>query len=253
MSFEHPQTTKGHTRWREFWAGVRDESPILLGTMPFGMIFGVLAQSAGLPGGVAQAMSSIIFAGSAQFIVAQLIGQSAPWFVIILTGAIVNLRHMLYSASIAPYLKHLPARWKLLLAYLLTDEAYAVAILRYMRPDQGGPNGHWYFLGTELILWTTWQLSTAVGILLGALVPAAWSLDFTLPLTFIAIVIPAIKDRGTVAAAVVAGVLAVVAFDAPLKLGLVIAVVAGIVAGLMFDKPKARPVGSAGTEVDHAA
>ena len=223
------------TPWREFWAGVRDEAPILLGTMPFGMIFGVLALGAGLPGGVAQAMSSVIFAGSAQFIAAQLIGQHTPWFVIIVTAAIVNLRHMLYSASLAPVTKHLPLRWKALLAYLLTDEAYAIAITRYAKPDGGGLNGHWYFFGAGFTLWSSWQLSTAVGILLGALVPASWSLDFTLPLTFIAIVVPALKDRGALAAAVVAGMLAVVAFGAPLKLGLIVAVVAGIVAGLVAE------------------
>jgi 4-azaleucine resistance transporter AzlC len=220
---------------REFISGVRDVSPILLGVVPFGMIFGVLALEAGLPGGVAQAMSSVIFAGSAQFITVQLIGQSTPWFVIVVTGAIVNIRHMLYSASVAPHTKHLPLRWKALLAYLLTDEAYAIAITRYLKPDNGGTHGHWYFLGAGITLWSSWQLSTAVGLLLGALVPPSWSLDFTLALTFIAIVVPALNDRGTLAAALVAGVLAVVAFSAPLKIGLIIAVVAGIAAGLVTE------------------
>jgi len=217
---------------REFWAGVRDEAPLLIGVLPFGMIFGVLAREAGLTGGVAQAMSSVIFAGSAQFITAQLIKVNTPWIIIIVTGAILNLRHVLYSASLAPRMKHLKLPWKAMLAYLLTDEAYAVVITRYAKPDGGGPNGHWYFLGAGLTLWSSWQVSTLTGILLGALVPSSWSLDFTLPLIFIALVMPALKDPSAVVASVVAGVLAVVLSSAPLKLGLIAAVLMGIAAGL---------------------
>ena len=142
---------------------------------------------------------------------------------------------MLYSASIAPHVQHLPARWKALIAYLLTDEAYAVAITRYNQPDKGGPSGHWYAFGAGFLLWATWQISTAIGVLLGALVPASWSLDFALPLTFIALVVPALRDRAMVTAAVVAGVVAVIAFAMPLKLGLITAVFAGIIVGLLVE------------------
>jgi 4-azaleucine resistance transporter AzlC len=219
----------------ELFNGMKAEAPILLGTMPFGMIFGALAVANGLPAGIAMSMSSIVFAGSAQFVVTQLIGQAVPWLVIILTAAVVNLRHVLYSASLAPHVRHLPARWKALLAYLLTDEAYAVAITRYNQPDHGGPNGHWYFFGAGFILWASWQLATAAGVLLGALVPASWSLDFALPLTFIALVVPALRDRAIVTTAIVAGIIAVIAFAMPLKLSLITAVVAGIVAGLLME------------------
>src|SRR5512141_2279371 len=109
----------------EFWLGVREELPILLGVVPFGMIYGILALSAGLSVADAQAMSSVVFAGSAQFMTANLVIAAAPGIVIILTGFVINLRHALYSASIAPYTKHLPIGWKAVLAYLLTDEAYA--------------------------------------------------------------------------------------------------------------------------------
>jgi hypothetical protein len=122
-----------HSRRSEFISGVQAELPIMLGVIPFGMIYGVVAMGAGLPAGVAQAMSSIVFAGSAQFVAAQLFGMGTPGLVIVLTAFVVNLRHMLYSASVAPYVRHLDAKWKCLLAYLLTDEAYAVVITRYNR------------------------------------------------------------------------------------------------------------------------
>ena len=119
----------------EFFNGVKAELPILLGVLPFGMIYGVLALQAGLPPALALAMSSIVFAGSSQFIGTQLMAQGAGGFVIIATTFVVNLRHALYSASVAPFIKHVPLRWKVLLAYLLTDEAYAVTITRFTQPD----------------------------------------------------------------------------------------------------------------------
>ncbi len=237
-----------------FLAGVRAELPILLGVAPFGMIYGALALKAGLPAAAAQAMSAIVFAGSAQFVATQLFASTAPGPIHLLTAFIVNLRHMLYSASVASYINNLPRRWKWLLAYLLTDEAYAVAITHYRRTDAAGahPGGrlagqgqaqdlplpddrHWFFLGAGLALWVTWQASTAVGIFLGSQVPPGWSLDFTLALTFIALLIPAVVDRPALVAALVAGLVALVGAGWPYKLGLVTAAVAGIAAGALLE------------------
>jgi len=230
-----------------FFTGVRACAPILLGVAPFGMIYGVLALQAGLNSVEAQAMSSVVFAGSAQFIMVGLFGIGAPAAVIVLTAFVVNLRHALYSASIAPYVQHLPRRWKLLLSYLLTDEAYAVAITNYTTivtdpstiESDAGPaikGSHWYFLGGGLALWITWQISTAVGVFLGAQVPASWSLDFTLALTFIALVVPALKDRPSVAAALSAGVTALLVYGLPYKLGLIVAAVVGIAVGIWLER-----------------
>ena len=120
----------------EFISGVKAELPLMIGVIPFGMIYGILAIAAGLPPSIAQAMSFIIFAGSSQFASAQLFGLGVPAMVNVFTIAVINLRHALYSASIAPYLQRLPTRWKLILAYLLTDEAYAVSILHYQQEDR---------------------------------------------------------------------------------------------------------------------
>ena len=319
---------------RAFVSGVQGVAPILLGVIPFGMIYGVLAIGAGLTPLAAQAMSCIVFAGSAQFVAAQLFRVGAPGVVIVLTTLIINLRHVLYSASVAPYLSHLSWRWKALLAYLLTDEAYAVVITHYLSlPPQppnpggsgdtpapipfavtdspptiggsggaaprlvvgldsppsiggsggaaprlavaldsppsigglgapppsigglgaspprlgglgasppsiggvGGKNSHWHFLGAGLGLWSSWQLSTAAGIVLGAQIPAGWALDFTLALTFIALVVPTLKDRPSVAAALAAGLVAVATVAWPYKLGLMAAALTGILVGLWAD------------------
>jgi predicted branched-subunit amino acid permease len=253
----------------EFFAGVKAELPILLGVAPFGMIYGALAMTAGLPALTAQAMSSIVFAGSAQFIAVQLIANGAPGLVLLLTTFVVNIRHMLYSASVAPYLTGLRPGWKWLLAYLLTDEAYAVAILHYQQTDSDMHRGdaknaedcaetsaylraeptvspchratlsrcrHWYLLGAGLALWTIWQMCTAIGITLGAAVPPGWALDFALPLTFIALLAPVLKDRPAGVAAFAAGAVALIGAGWPYKLGLVAAALTGIAAGAWADQ-----------------
>lgn len=219
----------------EFLAGVRAELPILLGVIPFGLIFGAVAVSSGLPASLAQAMSSVIFAGSAQFIAAELMAVGTPAFVLLMTTFIVNLRHLLYSASLAPHVNKLPLRWKMLLAYLLTDEAYAVTIIHYNEALTPAATRHWFFLGSGLALWTTWQATTAIGIFLGTSIPASWSLDFALALTFIGLVVPTLRDRPHVAAALTAGIVAVLAASWPYKLGLIAAAIAGIAIGTAME------------------
>lgn len=218
----------------EFLSGVKAEMPLMIGVIPFGMIYGILAVSVGLPASVAQAMSVIIFAGSSQFVSAQLFGLGVPAFINVFTVWVINLRHSLYSASIAPYLQKLPTRWKITLAYLLTDEAYAVTIIHY---QQGGDDRdkHWFLLGSGLTLWTSWQISTAAGIFLGASVPASWSLEFTLVLTLIALVVPAIKDRASLGTALTSGLVAVLLFNLPLKTGLLAASFVGILVGILLE------------------
>jgi 4-azaleucine resistance transporter AzlC len=222
---------------KNFWAGARAEIPLVIGGFPFGMIYGALAMNAGLSTSAAQLMSSIVFAGSAQFITTELVHQLTPGPVIVLTIAVVNLRHMLYSASLAPYLASLSTRWKALLSYLLTDEAYAPTVIHYEKVGKT-PYGHWFLLGAGLTLWTDWQISTALGIWLGTAIPESWSLDFALPLTFIAMVVPVLKDRPAIAAALSAGVVALVAHRLPYQLGLIVAAFVGIAVGTLLERGK---------------
>jgi 4-azaleucine resistance transporter AzlC len=218
----------------EFLHGVRAELPILLGVIPFGLIFGALAIRSGLTTVAAQAMSVVMLAGSAQFIAVQMIGAGASAVVILAVIFVVNLRHALYSASLALHIRHLSDPWKLLLAYLLTDEAYAVAITHYNRSEVCA-HCHWYHLGAGLTLWVTWQASTALGILAGSYLPPDWPLSFALPLTFIALVVPALKDRATVAAAVAAGLVGLLTIHFPYKIGLLLAALCGIVVGVLVE------------------
>ncbi|MBN8442123.1 MAG: AzlC family ABC transporter permease [Thauera sp.] len=231
----------GRTKRGEFLAGCRDEAPLQLGVLPFGMLYGIGALAAGMPAWLAQLASAIVFAGAAQLVIVQMLTAAAGALPIGLTASLLNLRHVLYSASVADYVRHLPRRWRLLLAYLLTDEAYAVAILRYQstRPDvadgkpaPAGDLGHWYFLGCGFTLWACWQLSTAAGLLFGATIPPEWDIDFAVPLTFIALLTLLLRERAGQAAALAAALGALAFATLPYKLGLVGAILLGLVAGV---------------------
>ena len=232
----------GTSARREFLAGCRDEAPLLLGVAPFGMIYGIAALSAGVPAWLAQLASAVVFAGAAQLVIVQMLAAGAGFLPIALTSGLLNLRHVLYSASMAEYVRHLPRRWRLLLAYVLTDEAYAVAVLRYQQRHAAAADHaehtnatadlrHWYFLGAGFTLWAGWQLSTAAGLLFGTTIPPEWELDFAVPLTFIALLTLLLRERAGQAAALVAGLGALAFAALPYKLGLVAAIVLGLAAG----------------------
>lgn len=225
------------SRSQEFQRGSIAVLPMLVGALPFGLIFGGLAGSAGLTPAQTSGMSVLVFAGSAQFIAINLLAGGATLAVLLLTTFIVNLRHALYSASLQSFVRHLPLRWRMALAFLLTDEAFAVVQHRYAEPD-ASPHKHWYFLGAAMVLFVGWQLSTVAGILFGLAVPnlAAWGLDFAMLATFIGIVVPMLKNRPQVAAALVAGAVALACHALPYKLGLMVAAVSGIAVGVALER-----------------
>jgi len=220
---------------QEFLLGIKGELPILLGVTPFGMIYGVLATSAGLAAWDAQMMSSVVFAGSSQFMLVQFVNLGTPAIMMIITAFVINLRHALYSASVSPYIQHLSPLWKFILSYLLTDEAYVVAIMHFQEPSSS-KNKHWFLLGAGAALWSCWQLSTAAGIFLGAQVPSSWGLDFTLALTFIALAVPAINDKASFLSALSAGLTSILTRGLPFKLNLIAAALVGITVGLWSDQ-----------------
>ncbi|TLX59928.1 branched-chain amino acid ABC transporter permease [Stutzerimonas nosocomialis] len=225
------------SRSQEFLHGCRDILPLILGAIPFGIIFGTLSIGAGLSSWQAMGMSALVFAGSAQFIAVTLITGGAGALVVLLTTFVVNLRHALYSASLQPFVRHLPVRWRLPLAFVLTDEAYAVVQKRYAEPDSAA-HKHWYFFGAALTMYLNWQLSTLAGIAFGQAVPniAAWGLDFAMIATFVGIAVPMMRTRPQVASAVVAGAVALLCWELPYKLGLVAAALAGIVVGVWLER-----------------
>ncbi|MFN8529527.1 MAG: AzlC family ABC transporter permease [Anaerolineae bacterium] len=231
LSAAHPPT-----RSREFWAGSRDTIPMLVGAAPFGLIFGALAVTSGLSPVAAQAMSLFVFAGSSQFIGANLVATGAVLPVIWLTTFVVNLRHALYSATLAPYVKRLPQIWLIPLGFWLTDETFVVVAKHYQEgPDS--PAQHWYYFGSAIWMYVNWNFWTFLGIVAGQRIPdpARFGLDFALIVTFIGMLIPMIKNRPVLACVITAGVSAVLLNPLPNKLGLLIATVIGVVVGITVE------------------
>lgn len=215
--------------------GVRAVAPLLVGVVPFGLIFGVTAAGSSIGGGLGYATSLIIFAGAAQLATVQLFTEGAATAVIIATALVINARHLMYSAALAPHFREFPRRWRLGLPYVLTDQAFAVSIFRY-ETHSDPKYRRWFYFGAGTALFVTWQTTTATGVILGASIPESWSLDFAIPLVFLALLLPALRNRPSVLAAVVGGAVALIAHSVPYNLGLIIGALAGIGAGVMAER-----------------
>jgi predicted branched-subunit amino acid permease len=208
---------------------------VLLGVVAFGVIAGVAMVASGIPPLAAMLMSLLVFAGASMVASAQLLASGTPALLVILTTIFINLRFMMYSASLRLHFRHEPLRWRLLFAYLVADNAYGLTLMRFSdRAD--APGQREFFLGAGLVVWAAWQVAVGAGILIGAGVPASWRLEFAAPLAFIAMTIPLLRDRAMVAAATVAGLTVIAAHALPLKLSIAAAALAGIGAGMLAER-----------------
>ncbi|MDF1555062.1 MAG: AzlC family ABC transporter permease, partial [Deferrisomatales bacterium] len=220
---------------QSFLAGARAIAPILLGVVPFGLLVGLTSVAAGFSLVEALASSVFVFAAAAQLAAAELLRLGAPLGVVVLTMLVINLRFTMYSASLAPHFNTLGARWRFLFAYLLTDQAYAVSIIHFEHSPQTHQK-RWFYLGAAVVMWSVYQASTAVGVVVGANVPPGWGLDFAVPLTFLALLGKTIRSRPSLGAALAAGAVSVVGFGLPHNLGLVCAALAGVTAGMAAER-----------------
>jgi len=218
----------------EFFNGAKAIFPLEVGAIPFGIIFGALAVTSGLSPAGTMSMSLFVFAGASQFIAAGLIASGTGIFLIIATTFIVNLRHVLYSATLAPYVKNLPQKWLIPLGFWLTDEAFVVTIQRYQEKDTS-PHKHWFFFGAAIFMYINWAAFTFVGIKAGQSIkdPASWGLDFAMIVTFIGMLIPMIKSKSIILAVVSAAVSSVLFNNLPYQMGLFLAAIIGITAGVI--------------------
>ena len=227
-------------------AGAREMLPMTVGLIPFGVVCGVGAISAGASPVTAVAMSMIIFSGAAQIIATQLLSAGAPFAVIVLSCFVISLRFLMYSAALAPYLKPVDHRWRNLIAFLLTDQAFASTIRRFRdSPDLRGNVS--YFVGGGGVLWLAWQIATVAGILAGAIIPASWQLEFAVPLCFLALLAPLLHDRVALIVFATAGIAAITLDAMPMRLSMICAGLAGIAAGVLSDRLSGR---NATTEVE---
>jgi len=224
------------TNSSSFWRGLRDGLPFVLVAGPFAMLFGAIGTEAGLSIAQVMGFSIVVVAGAAQFTALQLMGSDAPTLIVLATSLVVNLRMAMYSAALAPHLGAAKLWQRMGLAYLNFDQTYALAQAEYDRtPDQPLARKIAYFGGVATPLLPLWYGMTLVGALVGAKVPPEYALDFAMPITFIALIAPALKTRAHLAAALTSIVVALAMAWMPSGLGLIVAAIAAMVVGAQVE------------------
>jgi predicted branched-subunit amino acid permease len=217
-------------RREAFVRGARAVAPALLATGVWGLVTGVAMVKTGLTEWQALGMTLAVFAGTAQMAALPLIAADAPVWVVLITATVVNLRFVIFSATLWPYLRHLPLAKRLALGYVTADIAAAVFVGRYAEApadERGSTEQVWFLLGVTSAIWLAWQALSIAGIFIAGGIPGAWGLDFAAILALLGLTLPMINSRPALAGAGVAAVVAVTAVDFPLKLGVVAAVIAG--------------------------
>lgn len=229
-----------------FLQGVRDAAPFVLVVGPFALLFGVVAAEAGLNVVEALTFSVAVIAGAAQFTALQLMVDDVPTVVVLVSALAVNLRMAMYSASLTPYLGEASLRQRALAAYFIVDQSYGCSVLKYEQ------NPHWtigqklaYFWGTVAPVCPFWYVFTVVGAMLGNSIPEGLALDFALPITFLAIIMPMLRTPAHVAAALVSVIAALVFAFLPYNLGLLVAGILGMVTGAEVERRSAARAGDA--------
>jgi 4-azaleucine resistance transporter AzlC len=215
-------------------AGVVAAAPLLLGVFPYGIVTGVAMASVGFTDGQALAMSAFVYAGASQLAVVELLRANTPVAVVVFTALVINLRMVMFSASLATHMRGLSAGWKGVVGFLIVDPVYAVSVAEFSGDTDR--RKRWYYLGAALLVWVAWMAGTAVGVVVGSRVPLGLPFDFVVPLVFIGLLVPALDGTPALAAAVVGGVVAVAGVGVPLNAGLLVATLAGIAAGLLTER-----------------
>lgn len=220
-----------------FLKGFIDAFPLIVGGIPFGIIFGTLSLNAGLDIWQTIGLSSIVFAGSAQFVAVGMIAAGTSLGFIVGATLIVNLRHLIYAASLLPHVKHLPQRWRMPLGFLLIDEVFAATYPQYLNNPNSDKN-HWHYLGVGVAFYVSWNLATLVGIFFGANIEGidTWGLDFAMSATFIGMVIPHLVNRPMIAGVLTSAILAVLTYPLPHKIGLVLSAITGMAVGYALEQ-----------------
>ena len=213
-----------------FLRGMLEFIPILPGAIPFGLVVGVAQVQAGMSLLESVGMSALGYAGSAQLVASQMVQGGAPLLLILAAVAVVNLRFAMYSAVLRERFRPFSTLGRALNGFLLTDQTFALfsSKLEQVDPREQLP----YSLGAGFFMYGVWQVCTLLGALLGQTLPRAWSLDFAVTLTFIALGVPAVKSRPTLAAACAAALAAILAAGLPFKLGLMVGAAVGLGVGL---------------------
>ena len=229
------------TKKQNFIRGFVDVLPLLIPVVPFGIIFGAIGIELGFGPYVTYATSIVIFSGASQIVFFQLLSTGASSLVAITSSSVISTRHLLYGAVINQYLNNLSIYWKIGLSYILTDQAFAVSN-EYFKENKNEKFKHYYLLGSGITLWIVWQITTIIGILLGSIVPEELGLTFTIPLTFLALLINYFRKIDHLIIIVISGILSIILYDAPFKSYIIFSSLVSLLIAYLIVKIRKRQI-----------
>ena len=224
-----------NSNFKIFLKGIIDVSPLMIPVVPFGLIFGVLAVDVGFTPIETMCMSLIIFGGASQIVLLQLFSGGASSLVIISSVGAVNSRHLLYGAVVSEHLSDLKLIWKIIISYFLIDQAFARSN-EYFKKNKAD-NKYFHLIGGGATCWIIWQLTTFLGIILGAAIPEKLGLSFAIPLTFLALLIDDLRKFINLIVIVVSGIVATFGYNIiPFKAYVIVAAFIGLLSATILTK-----------------
>jgi predicted branched-subunit amino acid permease len=225
---------------KQFYAGFKGMLPITTGVFPFGVVMGTVAANANLSFFQSQFMNVLVFAGASQLAAVDLMTKHAASAVVIITGLVINLRFLLYSAALSPVVQNSSFLTKFFSAYFLTDQSYAV-----MSANQEKFKNNFeaisFYLGSCICMTIAWHASVALGYAFGNIAPASLALDFAVPLSFVALVVPTLKNKKYIIVAAFSSVISLVMHSLPYKTGLIATAALSILLAIVLNRKKATP------------
>ena len=220
---------------KDFRSGVVGTFPLLVPVIPFALVLGLAIAETSVPNLVGWLGSSLIFGGAAQLTVVTLLGEGATVFAVIAAGLVVNARHLMYSAAMSPAFGPQPRWFRWLGPYVLIDQQFALVAFR---TDDPPVSFRRYYLGSGVTLWTVWQTTVALGLVIGPIIPAAWSLGFAVPLLFLGLLVGALDSSPAVIAAAASAATGYATIGLPNRSGILVGAGAGVLAGLVASRTR---------------
>ena len=222
-----------------FKKGMLEILPLLIPVVPFGIIIGVIGIELGFNPLMVYVSSLIVFSGSAQIVLFQLISGGASPIVILTSVGVTNSRHFLYGAVLSEYLEDLSSSWKAFLSYFLVDQSFAISN-KFFKKNKNLKNKHYYLFGSGFALWLVWQISSLIGIFLGSIVPEELGLAFAIPLTFLSLIIHEFRKPDHLLVIFVSGFLAILFYEIPFKAYIIAASVGALIVAFIITNIKLK-------------
>jgi 4-azaleucine resistance transporter AzlC len=223
-----------NNRLKTLLKGIADVSPLMIPVFPFGIIYGVIGMELGFGAYMTLGASIIMFAGASQIVLLQLFSAGASSLVIFSSVGAVNSRHLLYGTVLSEHLSTLRLTWKLILSYVMVDQAFAVSN-SYFKKNKENEYKHYHLLGAGFTCWTIWQISTIVGIVMGSVIPEELGLSFTISLTFLALLIDDFRKLKNILIMLVSGVVATIGYNTiPFKAYIIVAALLALIVAALI-------------------